>query len=131
MVGLSAYNTLKIESVKAGTRKLRKRQNLKPRPVTDRDLAFWKGKLVMMKAPPESEDIGDLQCVLVIDDAGNGILQSPWVLDERDYQDSALSPFTVWLQCWGGMPPTDIIILKNGVGEASENSTSGEVPTPD
>jgi hypothetical protein len=104
---------------------------MKPREVTEADLAFWKGKLIIMKAPPGNEGtVADLGSVLVIKD-GVPTIMSPWVLDERDYQDSALSPFTVWLQCWGGMPPTDIIILKNGVGEADENSTSGEVPTTD
>ncbi len=93
---------------------------MKPREVTEQDVAFWKGQKAIIQAPPgQEEEVEAIQGVIT----SEGKILTPWVLDERDFQDSALGPFTVWLSSWGGMPPTDLIILKNGVGEATVDLT--------
>jgi hypothetical protein len=85
---------------------------VKPRDVTEADLEQWGGRLFVMKAPPEAENVKDLTCIYVEED---GSIISPWVLDEDDFTEVVtVSGFTVWLRCWGGMMPTTITLLGNG-----------------
>lgn len=82
---------------------------MKPRVPTPEDCAFW-------------EQEGGDPCV-IIDMVGRHLgaedikvikqgskVRVPWVQDDRDLSDVG-SAYTTWTTFWGGMPPTDIVVI--------------------
>lgn len=49
--------------------------------------------------------------ILVVRQPGN-IIRVPWVLDERDDITGLREGFTVWTTFWGGMFPTDTVVVR-------------------
>lgn len=87
---------------------------MKPRNVTEADLATWGGKLIVMNPPTGMEsNVEPLTAIL----GSDGRICSPWIIDDRDTEWGEGYRKTVWLSCWGGMVPTDIVIMDTPLEE--------------
>ena len=48
---------------------------------------------------------------LMVIRTADGRIKVPWSPDERDHVDAQRLDFTVWTTFWGGMLPTDVVML--------------------
>lgn len=93
---------------------------MKPRAATQEDADFWNDNdqgIVYKIGPMLGEHLGaeDIPAVLKgYAERGRLIIKVPWVLDERDNLEvmrMGAGTETVWTTFWGGMPPSDVVIL--------------------
>lgn len=83
---------------------------MKPRPATEADCIFWSyGGTPAHLQPMMGRHLGaeDLPSVVRQGDK----IRVPWVLDERDNIMGLREGMTVWTTFYGGMPPTDAVIV--------------------
>lgn len=80
---------------------------MKPRPPTEADVEFWgEGATIgpMLGSHLGAADISVIR-------HPDGKVRVPWVVDERDELVGLREGMTVWTTFWGGMVPTDAVIL--------------------
>lgn len=79
---------------------------MEPRKPTQKDCDFWgEGATIgpMMGRHLGAEDIEVIR-------HPDGRIRVPWVSDSRDSLQT-IKGETVWTTFWGGMPPTDVVVL--------------------
>jgi hypothetical protein len=82
---------------------------MKPRPITESDLAFWAHldpRPAVISGPNEIEaDITPCPAVITSDDGDvfGPVARVPWTLDEIELAHLAQGG-TLWLSTWGGLP---------------------------
>ena len=90
---------------------------MKPRPATQEDADFWSDEHITFEIGPMlgrhlgAEDIPAILKGKAHD--GTTVIKVPWETDDRDGDISVDHPngLTVWTTFWGGMPPSDVVIV--------------------
>lgn len=87
---------------------------MKPRKVTQEDAEFWSaGNDKFTIGPMLGRHVGaeDIPTVLKGNCQGQMIVKVAWVLEERDNISGLREGLTVWTTFWGGMIPSDVVIV--------------------
>lgn len=84
---------------------------MRPRPVTDEDVARLGGDKHVMRCPPGLPDCEPAEVVLTPAGDGGALIHFPWQPDEIDVAALAQGG-TVWLTLWGGMPPVELQVIR-------------------
>lgn len=94
---------------------------MKPRNVTQEDAAFWEAQtgVAWSIGPMLGRHVGaeDVESVL----KSRGVVKVAWVRDERDGGEPE-EGVTVWTTFWGGMLPTDVVIVHHAGATGSSES---------
>jgi hypothetical protein len=82
---------------------------VRPRPVTDADLAFWDGERRVFACPPDLPDCEPCEVSIDVTD-GSEVVRVPWVPTADDVAILAAGG-TLWLTQWGGLAPHDLSVI--------------------
>lgn len=80
---------------------------MKPRIPTQEDCEFWGADSRII--PMRGDHVGAANIKVIR--TSDGTIKVPWVVDERDNIEGLREGFTVWTTFWGGMLPTDAVVV--------------------
>lgn len=80
---------------------------MKPRPITEADVAYFgdqEPRVVTFNAPEDMPDCEPVEGMFAHHPSGGVVVRIPWVPDEIELAHLAQGG-AVWLSTWGGLPP--------------------------
>ncbi len=88
---------------------------MKPRKITQEDVDFWNDNDENLRweiVPMRGDHLGAANIESVLREPRANIVKVAWEKDERDDPRMWSPKDTVWTTFWGGMPPSDVVILR-------------------